>query len=171
MKPVPKRKACASILILEVDVSDEQPFWHKPLEQLSTSEWESLCDGCGRCCLHKLEDEDSGEIYSTNVACRLLNLRSGRCGRYAQRHRYVPDCVCLTPELVRTINWLPYSCAYRCLAEGRELPAWHPLVSGDASLIHKVGASVRGWVVSEKDVQDLEGHILEAEPPIANDWR
>src|SRR3954465_8352962 len=112
---------------------DDVPFWRmKTLEEMSNAEWESLCDGCGRCCLNKIEDIDSGDIAWTDVACRLLDGESCRCSDYAKRQRKVPDCVRLTPESVRTLRWLPPSCAYRLVAEGRELYWWHPLVSGDA---------------------------------------
>ncbi len=121
------------------------PFWKtKTLEQMSHDEWESLCDGCGRCCLHKLRDDDTGALSFTNVACRLLDLHSCQCSDYAHRRRKVPDCVALTPAEVRAIDWLPPSCAYRRLAEGKDLAWWHPLVSGDPDTVHEAGISVRG---------------------------
>lgn len=138
------------------------PFWKsKRLEDLSPEEWESLCDGCGRCCLHKLRDEETGEISFTNVACRMLDLETARCRRYASRARWVPDCVTLTPQDLRKIDWLPPSCAYRLVAEGADLPAWHPLVSGDPQSVHAAGASVRGRAVSEREAGPLEHHIVD----------
>jgi uncharacterized cysteine cluster protein YcgN (CxxCxxCC family) len=129
---------------------DDVPFWRKKnLEEMSDAEWESLCDGCGRCCLNKIEDIDSGDIAWTDVACRLLDSESCRCKNYVKRQRKVPDCVRLTPDSVRTLSWLPPSCAYRLVAEGRELYWWHPLVSGDAGSVHAAGISVRGRTVSE----------------------
>ena len=137
------------------------PFWKtKRLEEMDRAEWESLCDGCGRCCLHKLRDEDDALSF-TNVACRLLHLNSARCGDYANRRRHVPDCVSLTPQSVRRIDWLPPSCAYRRLAEGRELAWWHPLVSGDPETVHKAGVSVRGRAVSERVAGPLEHHVAD----------
>jgi uncharacterized cysteine cluster protein YcgN (CxxCxxCC family) len=137
-------------------------FWEtKPLAKLNRVEWESLCDGCGKCCLHKLEDDETGELHPTNVACRLLDRRTGRCKDYKHRHAYVPECVRLTPQKIRDIEWLPGTCAYLLLANGEPLPDWHPLISGDPESVHKAGQSVRGWTVSEDDVGDLENHIVE----------
>jgi uncharacterized cysteine cluster protein YcgN (CxxCxxCC family) len=133
---------------------DDSPFWkQKTLEQMTSEEWESLCDGCGRCCLIKLEDEDTGEIVHTRAACKLLNLHSCRCMDYAGRFGKVPDCVSLTPEGARDLNWLPETCAYRLVARGEDLAWWHPLVSGDADTVHQAGVSVRGIAVSEKRVK------------------
>ena len=139
-------------------------FWEeKPLDRMSRAEWESLCDGCGKCCVHKLEDEDTGEVHATNVACRLLDRRSGRCRDYRNRKAYVPECVRLTPAKLRRLDWLPSTCAYRLLDEGRPLPDWHPLLTGDSESVHRAGQSVRGWTVSEDDAGDLEQHIVERE--------
>ena len=140
-----------------------EPFWRtKTLEEMTSAEWESLCDGCGRCCLNKLEDWDTGEIYWTNVACTLLDGGSCRCKKYEARFETVPDCVSLTPEEVRTLTWLPPTCAYRLVADGRDLAWWHPLVSGDAATVHEAGVSVRGQVVSEDDVpvEAYEDHVV-----------
>jgi len=142
------------------------PFWKtKRLEEMTAAEWESLCDGCGRCCLHKLRYEDkAGDgagLAFTNVACRLLDLRTCRCTDYANRRVRVPDCVQLTPAEVRAIDWLPPSCAYRRLAEGKELAWWHPLVSGDPQTVHRAGISVRGRAVSEKRAGPLDHHIVD----------
>ena len=114
--------------------SQKPPFWQtKTLDEMSASEWEQLCDGCGRCCLVKLEDEDTGDIYLTRLACGLLDLKTCRCRDYAARHEKMPDCISITPEKVRTLGWLPPTCAYRRVEEGRDLLWWHPLISGSAS--------------------------------------
>lgn len=141
-----------------------EPFWRtKTLAEMTDAEWESLCDGCGRCCLNKLEDEDSGRIYFTDVGCRLLDGDSCRCRDYPNRSAQVPDCVRLSPENVPDIAWLPSSCAYRLVAEGRDLYWWHPLISGDPDTVHVAGVSVRGRVsASEADVPEdqLEEHLV-----------
>ena len=134
----------------------------EPLASLDAGQWEALCDGCGKCCIHKLEDEDTGELHPTNVACRLLDRRSGQCSDYKHRHAYVPECIRLTPARLKTMDWLPETCAYVRRAEGKALPDWHYLVCGDREAVHLAGASVRGWTISEDDAGDLENHILEA---------
>jgi uncharacterized cysteine cluster protein YcgN (CxxCxxCC family) len=142
--------------------TDNAPFWKtKPLDAMSREEWESLCDGCGRCCLHKLREEETNALSFTNVACRLLDLDTCRCSRYADRQRYVPDCVSLSPGTLAEIDWLPPSCAYRLLAEGKDLAWWHPLVSGDPETVHTAGVSVRGRAVSERRAGPLEHHITD----------
>ncbi len=139
-------------------------FWRLPLSQLSPPEWEALCDGCGKCCLNKLEYDDTGEIVFTRVACRLLDNDTARCGQYAKRRQFVPECIFLTPENIeRTAYFMPQSCAYRLRAEGRDLPDWHPLITGDPESTHKAGKSVRGWTVPEFEVpeEDWEDYIFE----------
>jgi hypothetical protein len=137
-------------------------FWEtKPLAALDRAQWEALCDGCGKCCLHKLEDEDTGELYNTNVACRLLDRRHGRCSDYKHRHAYVSECVRLNARNVGDIEWLPSTCAYRLRDEGLPLPEWHYLVSGDREAVHAAGESTRGWTISEDDAGDLEHHMTD----------
>jgi uncharacterized protein len=136
-------------------------FWEDtPLAQLDRGQWEALCDGCGKCCLHKLEDDETGEIFPTNVACRMLDRRESRCSDYANRFAHVPDCIRLTPAKLVTAEWLPETCAYVRRADDKPLPEWHYLVCGDRDAIHRAGASVRGWTVSEDDVEALEDHII-----------
>ncbi len=140
-------------------------FWEMlPLEALDAAQWEALCDGCGKCCLHKLEDEETGELFPTNVACRLLDRRNARCSDYKHRRAHVPDCITLTPAKLANIDWLPETCAYVRRAEGRPLPEWHYLITGDRESIHHAGASVRGWTISEDDAGDLEYHVLDEAP-------
>jgi len=137
-------------------------FWReKPLSAMSRQEWESLCDGCGRCCLHKLRDDDTGEITFTNVACRLLDLQTCRCSDYAHRRARVPDCVQLTPAKLKKVDWLPPSCAYRLLSEGKDLYPWHPLISGTPDTVPKAGAAINGRALSERDAGPLEHHVVE----------
>lgn len=140
-------------------------FWELPLAALSRDEWEALCDGCGRCCLHKVEDEDTGEIADTNVACKLLDCRTARCRDYRNRKAFVPDCLRLTLKLVDEVEWLPSTCAYRRRASGQRLPEWHYLLSGDREAVVRAGVSAAGRVVSETDAGPLDHHIVEWESP------
>ena len=141
-----------------------RPWWEsKTLEELSPQEWEALCDGCGRCCLVKLEDEDTGEILHTDIGCRLFDAGTCRCASYAKRHDKVSDCIALTPAEVRGLRWLPGSCAYRLVAEGRPLRAWHPLVSGSPESVHAAGVSVRGRIGGNErhvKMRDYVDHIV-----------
>jgi uncharacterized cysteine cluster protein YcgN (CxxCxxCC family) len=146
-------------------------FWdEKTLAEMTTEEWESLCDGCGRCCLLKLDDIDTGDIYVSDVRCKLLDGETCRCSDYPNRQQKVPDCIKLTPENVGAIPWMPVTCAYRRIAEGRGLPWWHPLLTGDPRTVIDVGVSVRGRTVGEEDVDPdtWEDHIADWpnwEPP------
>ncbi len=136
-------------------------FWRrKRLSEMSVTEWESLCDGCGRCCLVKLEDSDSGEVDYTNVACRLLDQQACRCKHYGKRSAIVDDCTVLTAVAVPSLIWLPPTCAYRLVDEGGDLYWWHPLVSGDPDTVHLAGISVRGRTVGESQAGDYADHIV-----------
>jgi uncharacterized cysteine cluster protein YcgN (CxxCxxCC family) len=137
-------------------------FWELPLAALDREQWEALCDGCGKCCLHKVEDEDTGRIYFTNVACRLLDTATARCKDYRNRRAFVPDCLRLTPDVAGELEWLPDSCAYRLRAQDKLLPQWHYLISGDRDAVHRAGASVVGKVISEDDAGPIEDHIVAA---------
>ena len=130
---------------------------------MTTQEWEALCDGCGKCCLHKIEDIDSGRVYYTNVACRLLDLETCRCKDYVHRMEKVKDCFVLTHKIVQEVNWLPETCAYRKIAEGESLEWWHPLISGDSKTVHQAGVSVCGRVISEEviDPDDIEDMVVD----------
>ncbi|KGJ06751.1 hypothetical protein SAMN04487972_102196 [Paracoccus halophilus] len=141
-----------------------EKFWELPLDRLDPQEWEALCDECGKCCLNKLEYEDTGELAFTRVACKLLDCESCRCSSYHNRHDFVPECVVLTPRKLKQIAWwLPATCAYRLRSEGKPLYDWHYLISGDRESVHRAGMSVRGWVVSEARVpeDDWEDYIIE----------
>jgi len=137
-------------------LNKEAPFWKtKTFEEMTPDEWESLCDGCAKCCLHKIEDMDTGEVFFTNVACWLLDINTCRCKDYQHRSEVVSDCLVLNPELLKEINWLPESCAYRRLVEGRDLAWWHPLVSGDQNTVLQAGISICGKIVPE-DMVNLD---------------
>ena len=138
-------------------------FWERPLRTLTPREWEALCDGCGKCCLNKLEDEETGAVAFTDVVCRLLDDATCRCAHYETRLQFVPDCVVLTPRSLPDVAYfMPTTCAYRRLHEGRPLPSWHPLLTGDPDTPHRAGASLRGRTASEMDVpeDEWEDHIV-----------
>ena len=135
----------------------EKPFWQtKSLEEMTAAEWESLCDGCGLCCLIRFEDEETGEVIPTRVACKLLDQHLCRCRDYVNRKAHVPDCIKLTPWNIDALAWMPPSCAYRRLHEGRGLPSWHPLITGDPDSVHTAGVSIRDQTVSEESLADPE---------------
>lgn len=137
-------------------------FWEtKKLSEMTTEEWESLCDNCGKCCLHKLEDEDTGDIYFTSVVCNLIDLETCRCTRYAERTKLVPECLDLKQHDFAEYNWLPATCAYRLLSDGEELPAWHPLVSKKPDSVQDAGVSISSYAMKESEIDDLEDHIIE----------
>lgn len=140
-------------------------YWETvPMDRMNRAEWEALCDGCGKCCLNKLEDEETGEVALTRLACRLLDDESCLCSQYPIRHQFVPECIVLTPKTLRdNLYWLPQTCAYRLVVEGRPLYPWHPLLSGDPETVHAAGVSVRGLTIPEFEVDedDWEDHIIE----------
>ena len=141
---------------------ESEPFWrHKRLDEMSDAEWESLCDGCGQCCRVKLEDIENGEVITTGIACRLLDIHACRCIDYPNRHALVSACLRLDPSNVGGLDWLPETCGYRRVARGEELEAWHPLVSGDPESVHRAGISVRGTVVPEAVIEDLDAFLAE----------
>jgi uncharacterized cysteine cluster protein YcgN (CxxCxxCC family) len=140
----------------------DEPFWkQKALADMNREEWESLCDGCALCCLHKVQDEDTDEVFYTDIACRLLDMDSCRCVDYANRAKEIAECLVLVADRPEEFRWLPASCAYRRLATGKDLPEWHPLVTGDPDSVHAAGISIKGFAVSENEtsewsiVQDL----------------
>ncbi len=146
-------------------MSKRPRFWETvPLKKMTPEEWEALCDGCGKCCLNKIEDADTGEVFLTRVACRLLDDQSCQCAQYQIRKNLVPECIQLSPETIEThAYWMPVTCAYRLLWQGRELPDWHPLLTGDPESVHAAGVSVRGRTVPEFEVDEdeWEDYIIE----------
>jgi uncharacterized protein len=161
--PRPSRRALPPDTIPREGLRDR--FWERvPLRNMNAREWEALCDGCGKCCLNKLEDPDTAEVAFTRVACRLLDGETCRCSHYAHRKTLVPECVVLTPgTLPQIAYWMPRTCAYRLLHEGKPLYDWHPLVSGNPSSVHEAGQSVQGWTIPEFEVSEdeWEDHIVE----------
>ncbi len=140
----------------------QAPFWkHKKLHEFSSQEWESVCDGCGRCCLHKLEDTDTGKLHYTRIACKLLDLENCRCKNYPERFTFVPDCISLQHDLYNSLKWLPESCAYRRLADGKDLPEWHPLVSGEQSSVEMAGISIKHFAISEEDAGEPIAYLID----------
>jgi uncharacterized cysteine cluster protein YcgN (CxxCxxCC family) len=136
-------------------------FWKtKKLTEMTTQEWESLCDGCGKCCLHKLEDEKTGNIAFTNVACKLIKLNTCRCSRYNQRTELIPACLDIKKLDIKKYNWLPSTCAYRLLNEGKELPTWHPLISGNIASVKRAGVSISSYAITESSTKNIEEHII-----------
>jgi uncharacterized cysteine cluster protein YcgN (CxxCxxCC family) len=141
-----------------------RPFWQLPLDQLTTAEWDQLCDGCARCCLHKLEDEDSGEVYYTRIACSRLDIDTCRCTAYAERAQVEPECAVISRDNLAALDYLPETCAYRLRHAGLPLPPWHPLLSGDAQSVHRAGISVRAYALplsAVPDPDDLEDYIID----------
>lgn len=152
------------IEIMKANEEDQTPFWeYKTLDQMTREEWESLCDGCAKCCLHKIEDQDSRKVYFTNVACRLLDCLTCLCLDYDHRTKRIPDCVPLTPSLVQKLSWLPKSCAYRRLAEGKNLAWWHPLICGNQYAVHQSENSIFDKVIPESamELSALEDYIVD----------
>lgn len=147
-----------------------RPFWEtKSLAHMTAREWESLCDGCGLCCLVRFEDEESGEIIPTRVHCKLFDPDHCRCTDYANRKRHVPDCIKLTPGNIEKLPWMPKSCAYRRLDEGKPLPWWHPLITGDPESVHKAGVSIRGQTINEAELDEPEDALAYAAPDLLED--
>lgn len=142
-------------------IAAPNPFWEQPLETLDRGQWEALCDGCGKCCLIKAEDEDDGQIYMTNIACKLLDVNSAQCSDYRRRRFFVPDCVRLTRTKLDQFDWLPASCSYKLRANDKPLPEWHYLVSGSRDTIHEAGMSIRGKVIPEAKAGPVEQHIID----------
>lgn len=141
---------------------DSKPFWKTiPLNEMTRKQWESLCDGCAKCCLQKLENEDTGEIHFTNIVCDLLDLEDCHCTHYVERSVLIPSCVTLTMADLEDTYWLPSTCAYRLLAEGRDLPQWHPLVSGSSRTVETSGNCIRGKVIRESDADEWEFHLID----------
>lgn len=144
-------------------MSESTPFWQiKSLDEMSDSEWESLCDGCGRCCMNKLEDEDTGEVVFTRVACKMLDTATCRCSDYSNRFKHVPDCISVRPLDEQKLSWLPPSCAYRLLSEGKPLEKWHPLISGTTETVFEAGISMQHLCLDETSVpfEELIHHVI-----------
>ncbi|MGB0895173.1 MAG: YcgN family cysteine cluster protein [Parashewanella sp.] len=136
-------------------------FWEtKSLSEMTTDEWESLCDGCGKCCLNKIIDDETDELFYTDAACRLLDVKTCECKHYSTRFDYVPDCTVVTLEKLPEMDWLPESCAYRRLFLGKQLPKWHPLIAGTKKKMHRKEMSVKNKAVNEKHIKNLEDHIV-----------
>ena len=146
---------------MQIDNKQRKEFWkNKTLEQMSDTEWESLCDGCAKCCVFKFEEEETGNILQTDVVCKLLNLENCSCIHYGQRKELVPDCISITAENILQLKWMPASCSYRLIAQGMDLPEWHPLLTGDRNSTQKAQMTVQGNVISEAEVKDVEERII-----------
>ncbi|MDN5249502.1 MAG: YcgN family cysteine cluster protein [Alphaproteobacteria bacterium] len=142
-------------------MSQDKFFWkNKKLEDMSESEWEQLCDGCGQCCMHKLEDEDTGKIFLTTISCKLLDSESCKCKNYLQRHKFVNDCIKLNYTLLEQISWLPKTCAYLKIFRGEDLEWWHPLLSGDCRTVHEAKISAKDRITATEDSIDSEEEYL-----------
>ncbi len=142
----------------------EKPYWEsKRLEEMTPKEWDSICDGCGKCCLCKLQDDETGEIFYTNVACKLLDIATCRCTSYKKRKELIPGCAILSPKNIKVFRWLPQTCAYRLLSQGKELFRWHHLISGSSGMVHKLGVSIKNKVVSETHIHpdQIPEHIVD----------
>ena len=146
---------------MKTQTMSNEAFWKtKSLDQMTTTEWESICDGFAKCCIFKFEEDETGHILQTDVVCKLLDLDNCSCTKYAERKKLVPDCITITPANILELKWMPASCSYRLLAENKDLPSWHPLITGDAKSTQLANKSVQGRVVSERDVDDIEDRII-----------
>ena len=156
--PTPARKRPP----IPADTPDAVPFWkRKALKDMTDREWESLCDGCGRCCLNKLQEEGTDRTFYTDVGCKLLDGQTCRCTDYKNRKALVSDCVKLTPRNINRISWLPPTCGYRLVHFGQDLFWWHPLISGDPETVHQAGISARGRVIPEDQVEDITERVVD----------
>jgi uncharacterized protein len=169
-KPAAVKAAAKPVVDADAPPDAPLPFWKtKTLVEMNDDEWESLCDGCAKCCLVKLEDEDTAEVYYTGLHCKLLNSNTCQCSDYPNRKKYVPDCVKLTPQAIPELDWLPKTCAYRLVGEGKDLPEWHHLITGDRWDVHRSGFSALGRITSEEGVSDEEAfdYVIDWDKPLS----